>query len=253
MTRMQSDSERDPSVPPGRQTFATTQWTLVLKAGRQSSAGSDEALATLCQNYWYPLYAYVRRRVSDSNEAQDLTQEFFSQLLEKNYVGDADPERGRFRAFLITSFKHFLANEWNKARAKKRGGDRKRLSLDFDQGESRFQMEPSDELTPEKQFIQQWASTLIQQVLARLRDEFARSGKERQFDLLKGFISKQQGTSSYAETAAELGISEGTAQVAVHRMRKRYRELLWSDVSETVADPGDVDDEIRELFAALAS
>jgi RNA polymerase sigma-70 factor (ECF subfamily) len=207
----------------------------------------------LCEAYWYPLYAYVRRRVPTTDEAQDLTQEFFVTLLEKNYLAVAQPQRGRFRAFLLTSLKHFLANEWDKAKAQKRGGPRKPVSLDFDAGESRYRLEPADELTPERLYEKQWTLTLLDRVLSRLREEFVAAGKREHFEQLKAFLAGGNTSVSYTETARELGISEGAAKVAAHRLRQRYRQLLRSEIAHTVAEPGDVDDEIRHLFESLGS
>src|SRR5271155_2907054 len=172
------DKEQEPAHSGSRQ-FATTRWSLVLAAGQRSSPQSSAALATLCENYWYPLYAYVRRRGHDSDEAQDLTQAFFTRLLEKNDLAAADPERGRFRSFLLASLKHFLANEWDRARAEKRGGGRSVLSIDFGTAEERYRAEPSHELTPEKIFERRWALTVLDHALKRLRTEFAGGGREK--------------------------------------------------------------------------
>ena len=233
--------------------FATTHWSVVLAAGRRGSSDCEAALETLCKTYWCPLYAYVRRRVPDVHEAQDLTQAFFERLLEKDYVADADPKRGRFRAFLLTAFKHFLSKEWDKARAQKRGGGRAFISLDFAAGESRYLREPADELTPERVYDRQWALTLLEQVLARLRDEFVRAGQADLFEQLKVFITARTTAAGYAGTAGELNISEGAVRVAVHRLRRRYRQLLRAEIAQTVSEPGSVEDEIRSLFSALGS
>jgi RNA polymerase sigma-70 factor (ECF subfamily) len=182
-----------------------------------------------------------------------LTQEFFARLLEKDYVGDADPERGKFRAFLLTAFKHFLANEWHKARAQKRGGGRAPISLDFAAGESRYLREPADELTPERIYDRQWALTLLEHVLARLREELVRAGQAELFEQLKVFITPSTTAAGYAAAAGELNISEGAVRVAVHRLRRRYRHLLRAEISQTVAEPSNVEDEIRSLFSALDS
>lgn len=210
-------------------------------------------MATLCQTYWFPLYAYVRRRTPDVHEAQDLVQSFFVRLLEKDLLAVADPERGRFRAFLLTALKHFLTNEWAKDRTQKRGGGRNALALDFDSGESRYNSEPAHDLTAERLFEQQWALTLLDRTLGMLRAEYAAAGKEQQFDHLKHFLRADRGESSYSGAAQALGITEGGAKVAAHRLRKRYRELLRSELAQTVAEPVEVDDEIRHLFTALGS
>jgi RNA polymerase sigma-70 factor (ECF subfamily) len=224
-----------------------------LAAGQRSSPQSSAALATLCENYWYPLYAYVRRRGHDADEAQDFTQAFFARLLEKNDLAAADPGRGRFRSFLLASLKHFLANEWDRARAEKRGGGRFVLSIDFRTAEERYRAEPSHDLTPEKIFERRWALMLLENVLARLHDESAQAGKMDSFDRLKGFLTGEQAAMTYGQLAAELNMSEGALKVAVHRLRRRYRELLRAEIEETVADPEEIDQEIRDLFAALGS
>jgi RNA polymerase sigma-70 factor (ECF subfamily) len=191
--------------------------------------------------------------VRNVDEAQDLTQGFFARLLEKDYLAVAQPERGRFRSFLLTAFKHFLTNEWDKARAQKRGGGRSPISLDFVAGEERFVREPADELTPERIYDRHWALALLEQVLGRLRDEFVRDGKADQFEQLKIFITPTTTTISYADVAAKLGVSQGAVRVAVHRLRHRYRQRLRAEIAQTVAEPGDVEDEIRSLFRALGS
>jgi RNA polymerase sigma-70 factor (ECF subfamily) len=246
------DEQHDPA-PSGSRQFATTRWSLVLAAGKRSSPQSSAALATLCENYWYPLYAYVRRRGHEANEAEDFTQAFFARLLEKNDLAAADPERGRFRSFLLASLKHFLANEWDRARAEKRGGGRAALSIDFGTAEERYRAEPTHDLTPEKIFERRWALVLLENVLARLHDESAQAGKADSFDRLKGFLTGEQSAGTYGQLAAELNMSEGAVKVAVHRLRRRYRELLRAEIEETVADPDEIDQEIRALFSALGS
>ncbi len=231
--------------------FATTRWSMVVSAGRQSSPESNRALAALCESYWYPLYAYVRRRVSDVAEAHDLTQAFFCELLEKNYVESATPERGRFRAWLITAFKHFLSKEWEKAKAQKRGGGQLPISLDFDAADSSLKIEPVSALTPEQYYDQQWAITLLGQIMDRLQSEFEQSGKRTQFETLKGFLIGDHAGTTYADAAASLDLSEEAARKAASRMRKRYRELLREEIAQTVSGPDEVDDEIRNLFVVL--
>jgi RNA polymerase sigma factor (sigma-70 family) len=246
------DEQQEPASSGPRQ-FATTRWSLVLAAGQRSSPQSSAALATLCENYWYPLYAYVRRRGQDADEAQDFTQAFFARLLEKNDLAAADPGRGRFRSFLLASLKHFLANEWDRSRAQKRGGGRAALSIDFRTAEERYRAEPSHDLTPEKIFERRWALVLLENVLARLHDESAQAGKTDSFDHLKGFLTGEQSAITYGQLAAELNMSEGAVKVAVHRLRRRYRELLRAEIEETVADAEEIDQEIRDLFSALGS
>ena len=196
------------------------------------------------------MFAYVRRRTND-HEARDLTQAFFANLLEKNTVSVADQTRGRFRAFLLTSLKNFLANQWEKQRATKRGGAASLLSLDFDDGDSRLRIEAIDGETPEHLYQRQWAMALLDRVLAQLHQEYVAAGKEQQFDLLKSFIVT--GSGGYQSVAATLGWTDNAARVAVHRLRTRYREMLRSEIAHTVGSPDDVDDEIRWLFTVFAS
>ena len=197
------------------------------------------------------MYLFVRRQVADVHEAQDLTQAFFTQLLEKNLLAVAQPARGRFRSFLLTLMRNFLLNEWDKQKAHKRGGGRRLLALDFQQHDSTYAHEPADNLTAERLYERQWVLALLDQVMARLRAEYVKAGKEKNFDRLKGSLSGTDSDASLAEIAGELGITENAAKVAAHRLRKRYRELLRTAVAQTLADPEEIDDEIRQLFAAL--
>ena len=231
--------------------FATTNWSLVLTVGQRASAESDAALEKLCRSYWPPLYAYVRRRVSDIHEAHDLTQAFFEQLLAKRYLADVDPGRGRFRAFLLTAFKHFLSREWDKLRAQKRGGGRTRLSLDFAAHDSSVTFEPAEELTADQLYERQWAITLLDRVMRRLQREVERNGKGHQFQVLKEHLVNSGGQ-TYSGVAEELGLSESAARMAVSRMRARYRELLRYEIAQTVSSPEDIDDEIGRLFSTFA-
>lgn len=235
----------------GKRHFATTQWSVVVAAGNVDRHEARTALAQLCETYWYPLYAYVRRRIGNVHEAQDLTQAFFSHLLEKQAIARADRDRGRFRAFLVAAFKNFLANEWEKARAEKRGGGKAPLSLDFDSGESRYQIEPSHELTPETLYERRWVLTLLDRVLDGLRIELAEAGKAEHFDELKGALTEQPTAADYERAAKALGISPAAAKQAAYRMRKRYRQLFRQEVARTVADEDEVDDEIGRLLATL--
>ena len=241
------------SVPSEQPGFATTQWSLVLRAAQPEDSTARAALETLCRRYWFPLYAFARRRVSDISEAQDLTQEFFLQLLEKNSLAAASPERGRFRSFLLTSLKNFLANEWDRATAQKRGGGRERMSLDWETGESRLSLEPTHTDTPEREFERQWALTLLDVVVRRLQDEFATADKSRQFELLKETLTGSRAVLDYAVIAAELQMSEEAARQAAHRLRKRYRELLREEVAATVESDNEIEDEINRLFDALGT
>lgn len=231
--------------------FATTRWSLVLEARGPVTPRSREALSALCGAYWYPLYAYVRRQGQRVEEAQDLTQEFFARLLEKDGMRGVRPERGKFRAYLLGALKHFLSNERDRARARKRGGGASPLSLELDNAEGRYGLEPVDRRTPEKLFEREWALALLEAVLTRLRGELARAGKGDLFERLKGFLAGEKGDLLYREAGTHLGMSEGAVKVAVHRLRRRYRELLKEEVSQTLADPAEVEDEIRCLFAAL--
>jgi RNA polymerase sigma-70 factor (ECF subfamily) len=235
-------------MPPS--SFATTRWSLVLAARDRAEPGAADALASLCALYWYPLYAYVRRRGHGAEESHDLTQEFFARLLEKDFLASVDRGKGKFRAFLLASCNHFLANERDRVRAKKRGGGRPVLSLDAADAEGRYRAEPADDLTPERLFERRWALTLLQEVMGRLRDEFEAKGKGRLFERLRGFLVGEKGA-GYRRAADELGLSEGAVKVAVHRLRQRYRELLHEEIGRTVAAPEEIDEEIRALFAAL--
>jgi RNA polymerase sigma-70 factor (ECF subfamily) len=205
----------------------------------------------LCTSYWYPLYVYARRRLASVQAAQDFTQEFFTRLLEKDLVGHANPARGRFRSFLLACFKNFLSNQEAKESADKRGGIRPILPLDFEAGERRYSREPFHQLTPERIYERRWALTLLDQVFARLRKEFVEDGKSALFDSLKTYLAGEKSTERYAETAARLGISEGAVKMAVHRLRQRYRELLRAEIAQTLEAPDEIDDEIRQLFAAV--
>jgi len=232
--------------------FATTRWTMVLAAGDHQRSDARESLARLCQTYWYPLYAYVRRRVDSEHAAHDLTQEFFARLLEKDYVATADPDRGRFRAFLLTACKHFLSKERDKARAQKRGGGCAPLSLDFASGESRYLAASTDALTAEQLYDRQWAIDLLDRVMRRLESEMKDSGKPEWFDRLKAFIVGGADGTTYAQAAKRLGTTEAAAKMATHRMRKRYRELLRQEIADTVEHVADIEDEVRCLFATFA-
>ena len=246
-------SASDPFDPPGHQAawrFASTHWSVVLAAGQRQSSESGEALATLCRVYWYPLYAYARRRLPRPDDARDLTQEFFARLLEKEYLQAADPRRGKFRSFLLTAFKHFLAKERDRANAQKRGGGRQPVPLDFQAGESRYLLEPADHATPEALYERRWALTLLDEALARLRQEFTGAGKAKLFECLKETLTGD-GPRPYAQIAADLDMSEQAVKVAVHRLRRRYQELLRAAIAQTVASADEIDDELRDLFSAV--
>ena len=237
--------------PPGGRRFATTRWSQVLAAGQGPESEGAQALADLCEAYWYPLYAYVRRWGFDADHAQDLTQQFFARMLEKHYLRDADPARGRFRSFLLASLRHFLSNERDRAAAVKRGGRVAVLSLEMEGAEGRYSLEPPDKDTPERVFERRWAMTLLERTLARLRREFREAGKAELLARLEGYLTGEQETLPYAELSKQLGMSEGAIKVAVHRLRRRFGALLRDEIGETVSDPAQVDDEIRELFRVL--
>jgi RNA polymerase sigma factor (sigma-70 family) len=245
------DGQRQYDGPRGARRFATTRWSQVIAAGDARTPDAGEALARLCELYWYPLYAYVRRWGYDADEAQDLTQEFFSRLLEKHYLRDADPARGRFRSFLLASLKHFLSNERDRVNAVKRGGRATVLPLEFESAEGRYSLEPPDAETPETVYERRWALTLLERTLGRLRAEFEGAGRQALFSRLEGHLTGEQDTVPYAELGRELGMSEGAIKVAVHRLRRRFGALLRAEILETVSDPDEVDEEIRYLFQAL--
>lgn len=224
----------------------------MLAAGHQSSPRSTEALASLCDTYWYPVYAFIRRQGYGIDESRDLTQGFFALVLEKNYFGDADRARGRFRAFLWGSIRHFLSNERDRDRTLKRGGGQTIVGLEVETAEGKYQLEPKHELTPEKLFDQRWALVLLDNVLSRVRDRHRAAGKEFLFDHLKGFLTGDSEGVTYHEVAGVLGMSEGAVKVAVHRLRRQFRDALIAEIAETVADPSDVDGEIAHLVKAVS-
>ena len=231
--------------------FATTQWSMVLAAGRVDDCHAQAALSQLCESYWYPLYAYVRRRLNNVDDAQDLTQSFFTHLLEKGAVARADRSRGRFRAFLLTAVKNFLDNEWQKDQTLKRGGQKLKLSLDFDSGESRFQHEPSHELTAEKLFERRWVTTLLDRVLDRVQTELAEAGKAELFAHLKEGLTGDADAPYYKQAATTLGMTPAAAKQTAYRLRRRYRQLFREEVARTVTDETEVDEEIGRLLATL--
>lgn len=235
-----------------REVFATTRWTVVLQAGRRSSPNSDRALGELCQTYWYPLYAYVRRQGRTKEDAEDLVQAFFARFLEKNYLEGLAAERGKFRAFLLASLKHFLANEWDRAQRQKRGGGVPHLSLDWQGADQRYHLDPPGPAGPERDFDRAWALALLERVIGRLRDECAAEGRAGLFAQTKGFLMVGEPAIPYAQAARALDLEEGAVRVAVHRLRKRYRELLRDEIAQTLDDPAQVAEELRSLQAALA-
>lgn len=239
------------STAPG-DIFATTRWTVVLAAGRQASPQAAVALEELCRTYWYPLYVYVRRQTPTREDAEDLTQSFFARFLDKNYLEGLRSEKGKFRAFLLAALKHFLTNEWDRANRQKRGGGVAPLSLDWQDADTRYQIDPADNLSPDKLYDRAWAVTLLERVITRLRDESAAAGKLKLFEQLKPFLMVGKSAIPYGEAAAALDLTEGAVRVAVHRLRRRYRELLRGEISQTLSDPAQVEEEMRALFRAFA-
>lgn len=245
---MTPDTEPAPSR---RDYFATTHWTVVLRAGRHASPQSDSALEELCRAYWYPIYTYIRRQGHAREDAEDLTQAFFVRFLAKNFLQQVDSTKGRFRAFLLASVKHFLANERDRSNSQKRGGGVAHLSLDWDDAETRYRIEPADNLSPDKLYDRTWALTLLEGVISRLRDESRVDNRAELFEQLKPCLMGK-GNIDYSQSAAALGMSEGAVRVAVHRLRQRYRAVLREQIAQTLGDPDQIEDELRSLFSALA-
>ncbi|HEU6446861.1 MAG TPA: sigma-70 family RNA polymerase sigma factor [Verrucomicrobiae bacterium] len=236
-----------------RPVFVTTHWSLVLSARDKKSPQSAGALEKLCRVYWYPLYAYVRRSGQSKENAEDLTQAFFTRLLEKDFLNSAEQERGRFRSFLLVALKRFLANEWDKAKAQKRGGFQTHVALDTDFAERKFQSEiSSGEISPDRAFEKRWVLTLLEQTMSRLRSEFQQDGKITEFEHLKIFLTADKKEIPYAKVAGEMQMNDAALRVAVHRLRKRYRELFREEIAHTLADGESVDEELRHLLAILS-
>jgi RNA polymerase sigma factor (sigma-70 family) len=248
-----SDSEAGSSLPSvgGDPThFATTHWSVVLAAGGQDLPERTEALERLCRTYWYPLYAYVRRRGFGPEDAQDLTQEFFTRLLKKNYPAQADRAKGKFRSFLLLTLSHFLADEFDRANTRKRGGGQVFISLDQEAAEGRYRRELAADLSPEKLFERRWAQSILDQALKRLRAEYGSESSEA-YAVLKMFEPGEQATLSYAEAAARLDISESAVKSKIHRLRQRHRELVREEIAQTVSSAAEVDEELRHLIEVL--
>lgn len=244
-------SDMSPTARWNRQQFATTHWSLILRAGEGRGPASQEALEKLCHAYWFPLYAFARREGCAPHEAQDLTQEFFSRLLSKNYLQMADPNRGRFRSFLLASFKHMIANERRNASRQKRGGAARLFSLDEHEAEERYQIDRADYQTPERLFERRWAETTLSRVLERLAAEY--SGHSLRFDDLKVFLVEARGAAPFADVASRLGVSEAALKSLVHRMRRRYADLFRDEVAQTVEKPEDIEDEIGYMLTVLST
>ncbi|MBS0264021.1 MAG: sigma-70 family RNA polymerase sigma factor [Planctomycetes bacterium] len=240
---------RQPALGSAR--FATTQWTVVLTAAGAGSTAAHAALSQLCQRYWYPLYAYIRRSGHSTHAAEDLTQEYFTRLLQKQTLADVDREKGKFRSFLLASLKHFLANENDRAQTLKRGGHLQIVSLDADSADNRYRLEPTHSLTPDKLFERRWAMAVLEQVLARLSDEQVAAGKQTLFEHFKPFLTADRSELTYDQVAAKLAMTEGAVKVALHRLRKRYRELLRDEIGQTVSNPAEIDEELRYLQSCL--
>lgn len=225
---------------------------MILTAGQNDTTRAHAALENLCRTYWHPLYAYVRRCGRSPEDAQDLTQEFFARLLERRWIERADQQKGKFRSFLLTAMNHFLADEWDKSRAQKRGGGVPVLPLQLDTAETRYGYEPANQTTPEQDYERRWALALLEEVLHRLAAEYRQEGRAELFTKLHPCLVGERDTQPYASLATTLGVSEGTVKSAVHRLRQRYRQLLREEIAHTVAGPGEVDAELHHLFAALA-
>lgn len=239
------------SAHSGNSQFQTTQWSLVAAAGNGASAEARGAMENLCRAYWYPVYAFIRRRGRQPDDARDLAQEFFARLIEKEHLESADPQRGRFRTFLLTALTRFLINQYEHDAAQKRGGGESPLSLSVDEGETRYLREPADHWTAERLFERRWALTVLGQTLAALRAEHETAGKLELFDALKVYLTGESGAPPLRQAAERLDMTEGSVKVAIHRLRQKYRELLRRQIAETVADESEVEDELRALLAAL--
>lgn len=234
-----------------RSAFVTTHWSVVLTARNEDSSKSSEALEALCRTYWFPLYAFVRRQGRHPHDAQDLTQEFFARLLEKEYLKSATQEKGRFRTFLLVALKRFLANDWDRRHAQKRGGVSLIVPIDPELAESRFMAAPPHELQPDLLFDRQWALTLLDRTMTRLHDEYVATGRTKLFELLRGCLAKDESALPYAEIAMRLNLTEPAVKMAVQRLRARYREVLRNEIADTVAAPEEIEEEIRHLFSTF--
>jgi RNA polymerase sigma factor (sigma-70 family) len=233
--------------------FTTTHWTVILDAKSQNTAQAAEGLNRLCETYWAPVYAYVRRMGHSPADSEDLTQQFFARFLEKEIYRRAERERGKFRSFLLTSLKNFLAHDWERAKAAKRGGDQTAVSLDAASAENGCQFGISSDLTPDKAFEKRWALTLFQKALTRLREESVAGEKKELFERLKNFLTEQPADGAYADVAATLNMTTGAVAMAVHRLRQRYAEIVREEIAHTVASPADVQDELHYLIELVAS
>jgi len=232
--------------------FATTHWSVVRSAQDSQSPRSLEALEALCRGYWYPLYAFARRQGHSPADAEDLTQSFFARLLEKGYLKSAEREKGKFRTFLLVALKRFLADEWDREHAQKRGGFAPVVAIDLEPAESRLAAELAHHQQPDVLFDRQWAVTLLERTMARLRGEYVTSGRTRLFELLRGCLAKEASAQPYAEIAAQLKLTEAAVKMAVHRLRARYREILRAEIADTVSSPEEIGEELHHLFSAFS-
>ena len=246
-----SDSGSGDAPAGSPRSFQTTRWSLVATAGDPDQPEARAALATLCQLYWYPIYLFVRRRGYNAEQALDLTQGFFTRILEKNDLAMADPRRGRFRSWLLGCLKHYLSNELDKAKAQKRGGGKTIIRIDATEAEDRYWREPAHDLTPERVFDRRWALTVLEQAMNELKDECALNGKGELFDALRPSLAGEGQETTYSQIGQRLEMSEGAVKVAAHRLRARYRDILRGHIAETVDNEQAVDEEIKDLFAAV--
>ena len=249
---MPPHEEQPPGVLSPSPQFTTTHWSVILTARTTGSPDAAAAMEKLCQAYWYPLYAYVRRRGHEPEDARDLTQSYFLRLLENDYVAQADPAKGKFRSFLLVTLNHFLSDARERERAIKRGGGRTIVSLDAMDAEERFRCEPRDSTTPERLFERRWAMTLLDRAARRVREEFVEAGKEDVFNVLQVFQPGEQTALSYAEAAARLGLGEAAVKTLIHRLRRRHRELVREEVAQTVSSTQEVEEELRQMIAVLS-
>lgn len=247
-----SFTNKTPGRPNNACKFATTRWSIVVSAGKSSTDDTRKALAILCETYWYPLYAYVRRKGSRPEDARDIIQSFFVSLLETKGLAVADPERGKFRSFLLSALKNFSAKQWRAETTQKRGGTKPHLSIDYVGAEKRYACEPEDRLTPDKIFERKWALAILDAAMEKLNAEQIAAGRQDRFDVLKMYLGGDKNCVPYRELAERLEITVGAVKVAVHRLRKRYRELLRCEIVETVTAPNNIDEELQSLFTALS-
>jgi RNA polymerase sigma-70 factor (ECF subfamily) len=250
---MPSDLHPEGELPRSDAAFHTTHWSVVLAARDREDPAARDALARLCSAYWYPLYCFVRCRGVGPHDAEDLTQEFFCRFLERNSLLNVSPMGGKFRSFLLTCLKNFLANEWQREHAQRRGGGQSVISLDGTEAETRFSLEPAEQVTPEALYEKHWALTVLDRTMQALQQDYAARKQSALFEELKGFLPGGSGGESRAESAARRGVSVGAIDVAVHRLRKRFGELLREEIAQTVSSKPEVDDEIKYLIGVVGT